>query len=288
MIDCQQQLGLEESTSKDSLVCKDCQLKAYGAGTSHCETHGKAQIDWKCNFCCSVALFHCFGTTYFCKRCHDERWDTKKKTEDCGGVNCPLGMPHPPASCNVKESTFPLGCGLCRSDRLAKMRNNKNVIQEVALHPMEFEWQKMREAEEKRKAVEEAERQRVEAERRRVEAERRRVEEERLAEERRQAEARRQEEEARRRAEEEKQLQDAIAASEREFEERRAAEEAEDAELQEILRISMLEEEERLAKQKRDEARMKRKLDEAELVLGLYQEANKTSIAEGQTRAAEL
>ena len=183
MIDCQQQLGLEESTQKDSLVCKDCQLKAYGAGTSHCETHGKAQIDWKCNFCCSVALFHCFGTTYFCKRCHDERWDIKKKTEDCGGVNCPLGMPHPPASCNVKESTFPLGCGLCRSDRLAKMRNNKNVIQEVALHPMEFEWQKMREAEEKRKAAEEAERQRVEAERRRVEAERRRVEQERRAEE---------------------------------------------------------------------------------------------------------
>ena len=33
---------------------------------------------------------------------------------------------------------------------------------------------------------------------------------------------------------------------------------------------------------------MKRKLDEAELVIGLYQEAQKTSSAEGQTRRAEL
>ena len=176
---------MEENISKDSLICKDCQLKAYGAGTSHCDKHGKTNIDWKCNFCCSVALFHCFGTTYFCDRCHRERWDTKNKTEDCGGVNCPLGVPHPPASKNVKMSTFPLGCGLCRSDRLAKMKDNKNMIQEVAMHPMEEEWAKMREAEEKRRAEEEAERKRQEAERRRVEEERRRVEAERRAEEQR-------------------------------------------------------------------------------------------------------
>ena len=145
MIDCQQQLGLEESTKKENLRCKDCQLKAYGAGQRDCEKHGKAQIDWKCNFCCSVALFHCFGTTYFCKRCHDQRWDLSGKTEDCGGVNCPLGVHHPPANKDYTKSTFPLGCGLCRSEKLAEMRENKNLIQEVSLEDMRSQIKKQRE-----------------------------------------------------------------------------------------------------------------------------------------------
>ena len=32
MVDCEQQQDLEESTKKENLRCKDCQLKAYGAG----------------------------------------------------------------------------------------------------------------------------------------------------------------------------------------------------------------------------------------------------------------
>ena len=32
MVDCEQQLGQEESTQKEDLRCKDCQLKLYGAG----------------------------------------------------------------------------------------------------------------------------------------------------------------------------------------------------------------------------------------------------------------
>ena len=110
-------------------------MKIYGAGIKECKKHGNQQIDWKCNFCCSIALYHCFGTTYFCKKCHDERDPSHPKIEDCGGVNCPLGIPHPPASKDLSKSTFPLGCGICRSERLAKLNGNANIIQEVVLQP---------------------------------------------------------------------------------------------------------------------------------------------------------
>lgn len=118
MVDCQQQLGMEESTKKENLRCRSCQMKVYGAGMKECEKHGKTQIDWKCNYCCSIALFHCFGTTYFCDRCHKE-YGTGIKIRDCNGHDCPLAMPHPPASRDLSISTFPLGCGICRSERLA-------------------------------------------------------------------------------------------------------------------------------------------------------------------------
>ena len=171
MIDCQQQLGQEENTKKENLRCKDCQLKAYGAGQSICEKHGKAHIDWKCNYCCSVALYHCFGTTYFCKRCHDQRYPRNLVIENCNGHDCPLGVHHPPADFDVSKSTFPLGCGLCRSEKLAEMRENKNLIQEVSLEDMRNQIKKQREEEEKRER-EEAEKKRLEAERVRAEQER--------------------------------------------------------------------------------------------------------------------
>ena len=72
MVDCQAQLGIEEKANKEDLRCKDCTLKAYGAGKETCEKHGDEHIDWKCMFCCSVAVWHCFGTHFFCERCHNE------------------------------------------------------------------------------------------------------------------------------------------------------------------------------------------------------------------------
>jgi len=46
-------------------------------------------------------------------------------------------MPHPPASEDPAKGTFPLGCGLCRSDKLAEMRENGLLVQEVPLVPVE-------------------------------------------------------------------------------------------------------------------------------------------------------
>lgn len=37
MIDCAANLGIEESqTTKEDLMCKDCQLEAYGVGDAMC------------------------------------------------------------------------------------------------------------------------------------------------------------------------------------------------------------------------------------------------------------
>lgn len=60
--------------------------------------------------CCSEALYKC-GTSYFCEECHD---DGDGELYDCGGVDCPLGVPHPPASHNALKAMYPLGCSLCR------------------------------------------------------------------------------------------------------------------------------------------------------------------------------
>lgn len=133
---------MEEKAKKEDLRCKKCQMKAFGAGLEECDKHGKDQIDWKCMFCCSVALFHCFGTHYFCNDCHDEYCRppyNQVETKDCNGVNCALGVPHPPASMDHTKSTFPLGCGLCRSDRLAHMKENHLIVQEVSIEPVVYQ-----------------------------------------------------------------------------------------------------------------------------------------------------
>ena len=142
MIDCQAALGQEQNATKEDLVCQDCQLKATGAGQEVCEKHGIASIDWKCMYCCNVALWHCFGTHWFCDRCHNEYCQppyNQVEVRDCGGVNCPLGVPHPPGSNDHKKSSYPLGCGICRSERAEKQRQINNLIGEVSLQVNEFE-----------------------------------------------------------------------------------------------------------------------------------------------------
>lgn len=75
-----------------------------------CKKHGKDYIEFKCRFCCSVALWFCFGTTHFCELCHQVANDSRKK--ECPGVkDCPLKIDHPPTG---KE--YALGCGLCRNN----------------------------------------------------------------------------------------------------------------------------------------------------------------------------
>lgn len=114
-------------------MCQDCLLKEIGAGTTECDKHGTDQIDWKCMFCCSTALFCCFGTHYMCNACHDEYNRTMNPPlKDCNGINCPLGMAHPPPSKNPREGgVFPLGCGICRSEKLELLQKNRGVQQIV-------------------------------------------------------------------------------------------------------------------------------------------------------------
>ena len=37
-----------------------------------CPKHGSDFMVYKCRYCCSVAVFFCFGTTHFCNQCHND------------------------------------------------------------------------------------------------------------------------------------------------------------------------------------------------------------------------
>jgi E3 ubiquitin-protein ligase MYCBP2 len=92
-----------------------------------CPKHGRDYLEFKCRFCCSVAVWFCFGTTHFCEPCHNNHSvlcnrpkaelvqcackpkDGRQLPEKIDGP-CPLGVQHPPSG-----EEFALGCGLCRN-----------------------------------------------------------------------------------------------------------------------------------------------------------------------------
>lgn len=37
-----------------------------------CPKHGTDFLEYKCRYCCSVAVYFCFGTTHFCNACHED------------------------------------------------------------------------------------------------------------------------------------------------------------------------------------------------------------------------
>ena len=79
----------------------------------NCLKHGHEHIIWKCQLCCSEAVYRCSGH-YYCEDHHSWHW-LEDHNADCeGGENCPLGVPHPKASEDPKKSMYPLGCYLCR------------------------------------------------------------------------------------------------------------------------------------------------------------------------------
>ena len=90
-----------------------------------------------------MAVYFCYGTHYFCQRCHDEYVTEPKNVvelRDCGQSNCPLGVPHPPAHPDYKLSTFPLGCSLCNSykNNSKKPDRPNKILQEVCLEPIKY------------------------------------------------------------------------------------------------------------------------------------------------------
>ena len=97
---------------REDLVCPKCSAALVGAGQKNCNKHGAEYIDFKCRYCCSIALWFCHGNTHYCDPCH--RVAGRNKKQDCHGKNCPLKVKHPPAG-----EEFALGCGLCRSNRFA-------------------------------------------------------------------------------------------------------------------------------------------------------------------------
>lgn len=69
-----------------------------------CSKHGTDFLEYKCRYCCSVAVFFCFGTTHFCNACHDDfqRMTSVPKEE----------LPHCPAGNSYHHITSPgFQCG---------------------------------------------------------------------------------------------------------------------------------------------------------------------------------
>ena len=103
------------------LVCGGC---SDVARAQMCPKHGTDFLEYKCRYCCSVAVFFCFGTTHFCNACHDDfqRVTNLSRAElpACpagpraqpleGNAECPLHVQHPPTG-----EEFALGCGVCRN-----------------------------------------------------------------------------------------------------------------------------------------------------------------------------
>jgi len=102
------------------LVCGAC---SDVARAQMCVRHGADFLEYKCRYCCSVAVFFCFGTTHFCAACHDDfqrvtampradlpRCPAGPRATQLTGDECPLHVQHPDTG-----EEFALGCGICRN-----------------------------------------------------------------------------------------------------------------------------------------------------------------------------
>ena len=124
MQDCEAALNAENALTKEDLKCDGCRRNGIaGFGKDMCHKHGNEFIDFKCMYCCSVAMFICAsGRYYFCQPCHNDIMNGgkhKAQTKCIGGADCPLGVySHPEAGDDPKKAAFALGCSLCRSNHL--------------------------------------------------------------------------------------------------------------------------------------------------------------------------
>eukprot|EP00397_Hematodinium_sp_SG-2012_P042508 GEMP01047036.1.p1 GENE.GEMP01047036.1~~GEMP01047036.1.p1 ORF type:complete len:257 (+),score=47.30 GEMP01047036.1:622-1392(+) len=101
------------------LVCRGCSSK----GQQSCAAHGNDFLGWKCRYCCErEAQYFCFGTTHFCRQCHDqwqmgvaERRNLQRGLLCRGGAHCIFGGEHPPHAENGRDD-YALGCSYCAQE----------------------------------------------------------------------------------------------------------------------------------------------------------------------------
>lgn len=51
----------------------------------------------------------------------------KPQTDCIGGPNCPIGLKKHPKADRDRNKSFPLGCSLCRSEKLEKIHENEKA-----------------------------------------------------------------------------------------------------------------------------------------------------------------
>ena len=95
---------VREYDPKELLCSGCCEFSAQAT----CPIHGNDYIEWKCRFCCNVAVYFCWGTTHFCEMCHRKAGQMARTPVD-QLPPCTCGLKHPP-----NGTEFLLGCSLCR------------------------------------------------------------------------------------------------------------------------------------------------------------------------------
>ncbi|KAI5730737.1 hypothetical protein M8J76_016854 [Diaphorina citri] len=116
---CDAELGASDYNPAE-LVCGAC---SDVSRAQMCPKHGQDFLEYKCRYCCSVAVFFCFGTTHFCNACHEDFQRVTNivttqlpycpagpKAVQLEGDECPLHVEHP-----ATGEEFALGCGICRN-----------------------------------------------------------------------------------------------------------------------------------------------------------------------------
>lgn len=106
--------GNEKPYKPEELVCAKC----CDIPLENCAKHGSEYIEFKCKYCCALALWFCWGTTHFCDPCHERinagddltQYPMEKHPKCPGKELCPLKTEHKP---NGEESA--LGCSMCRN-----------------------------------------------------------------------------------------------------------------------------------------------------------------------------
>ncbi|XP_077339212.1 E3 ubiquitin-protein ligase MYCBP2 isoform X10 [Lithobates pipiens] len=117
---CDAEAGQGDDYDPRELICGGC---SDVSRAQMCPKHGTDFLEYKCRYCCSVAVFFCFGTTHFCNACHDDfqrmtsilkeelpHCPAGPKGKQLEGTECPLHVVHPPTG-----EEFALGCGVCRN-----------------------------------------------------------------------------------------------------------------------------------------------------------------------------
>ncbi|XP_031649241.1 E3 ubiquitin-protein ligase MYCBP2 isoform X10 [Oncorhynchus kisutch] len=117
---CDAEAGQGDDYDPSELICGAC---SDVSRAQMCSKHGTDFLEYKCRYCCSVAVFFCFGTTHFCNACHDDfqkmtsvpkeelpHCPAGPKGKQLEGTECPLHVVHPPTG-----EEFALGCGVCRN-----------------------------------------------------------------------------------------------------------------------------------------------------------------------------
>jgi hypothetical protein len=107
----------QQELSADEMICSPCEWIGHQgeARDQRCMLHGHSSAIYKCDFCCSIAIYRCFGNTNFCERCHNQA--NSNIYYPCPGASsCSLRIPHPcilTAQGEGSIRSFVLGCSAC-------------------------------------------------------------------------------------------------------------------------------------------------------------------------------